>query len=131
VAAAGIEGQAQGQVDAQSIAQTETPPEQLAAVAKQQQAAAAGTSKPQESATRTTRWPLILMRDQKKRTYYDRERQLFEGVGKDAEKRAEEKLERLLKSDKVQAAHLGELGDMLRELSRAVGDGQRPIRRNR
>ena len=122
VAAAGIEGQAIGQVDAATIAQTETPPDQLAAAAKQQQAALAGTSKPQES---NARWPLIQIKDRTRRTYYDRERTLFEGANKEAEKRAEEKLDKLLKSDKLRAAHLGELGDMLRELNRAVGDGRR------
>jgi Bacteriophage T4-like portal protein (Gp20) len=122
VAAAGIEGQAQGQVDAQTITQTETPPEQLADIAKQQKAVVAGTSKPQES---RVQWPLIQMKDRTRRTYYDRERQLFEGGRKESEKRAEEKLEKLLKSDKIQSARLGELGQMLRELSGAVKEGRR------
>ena len=130
VASAGIEGQAIGQVDAQNITQAETPPEQLKAAQQQQQAAAAGpagTSKPQES---SIRGPLILIKPpMPKRTYYDRERQLFEGGNKESEKRAEEKLDKLLRSDRVRTEKLGELGDMLRELSRAVGDPRGDTRR--
>ena len=119
VTAAGVEGQAQGQVDAQTISQTETPPEQLAATAKQQQQAAAGTAKPQES---IFRGPLIRVKERTPVTYYDRERRLFEGGTKESEKRAEEKLEKLLKSDRLQASKLGELREMLRDLTNAVGE---------
>jgi hypothetical protein len=122
IAAAGIEGQAQGQVDASTIMQTETPPEQLKAAADQQKAAAAGTSKPTES---RIRGPLIRIKEPVRRTYYDRERVLFEGANKESEKRAQEKLDKLLRSDKATTARLTELGAMLRELNHAVADGRR------
>ena len=120
VMAAGVEGQAIGQVDAQNTMQTETPPEQLQANVDAAKAAMA----PKKESRITG--PLIRVKESpRRRTYYDRERVLFEGAGKDSEKRAEEKLEKLLRSDKLQAARLTELGAMLRELNHAVQDGRR------
>lgn len=117
VAQAGIQGQAAGQVDAQGLmAANGIAPAPAAGQAK------SGTSKPQES---HARGPLIIVKPSTPAPrLYGREQALFEGGTRESEKRAHDKLDRLLKEDRVTAGRLHELGEMLRELNQAVA-GQR------
>jgi intein/homing endonuclease len=110
---AGMEAQAQGQVAAQGVLATNPAPQLPPEAA--QAAGVQAAKKPQES---RIRGPLIkITNGYPKHTYYDTERKLFEGANKETQKRAEEKLDKLLKSDRLQANRLRELGHMLKELA--------------
>lgn len=116
VGVATMQGQAQGQIDATQMMQQAGVPDPNA-----QPAPAAKTKR--ES---VIGGPLIrVMNGPRKTTYYDRERVLFEGSNKETEKRAEEKLNKLLKSDRLQAERLSEIGGLLRDLSSAAGGRRR------
>lgn len=104
VGAASVQGQAQGQVDATSI---------------MTQAGLPDPNTPPVPAKRESsiRGPLIkVMPSPPKKTYYDLERRLFEGSNKEAEKRLEGKVDKLLREDQSKAHQLHEIGMLLREL---------------
>jgi hypothetical protein len=127
VAEAGIAGQTAGQIDAQSMQAASLPPAPPGQEGQPAQPGAApapaATAKPQES---RIRGPLIIVKPSTPpRRLYGREQQLFEGQNRESEKRAQEKLDQLLKGDRLQAGRLHELGAMLRELNQAVSGRRR------
>lgn len=116
VAAAGVEGQALGQVDAQNMMALNPQPDQAAST-PQAPVAALPAKKEHRNGIRG---PLIISRPSPpRRDRYGMERTLFEG-SREAEKRMSEKLDRLLKSDRDQSHRLNELRDFLKELNQAT-----------
>lgn len=131
-AAAGIQGQTQGQIDAnQMMQQAGLPPggDPNAAGAPpapvQGPPQASGALPPaQERISRIT-GPLIQVRGRREVEYYGQERKLFEGHNKEVEKRMAGNIDKLLKTDKMRGMQLQELGGLLRDLSQAVGGRRR------
>jgi hypothetical protein len=114
VAAAGIQGQAIGQVDAQGIMASTGAAEMPPAPGQGQPAQGGGGQKKPKQESRIA-GPLIKIAPPKNVRYYEKEQRLFEGH----DRRAEAKLDQLLKHDKMTTARLNDLGQMLRELASA------------
>lgn len=118
-----MQGQAQGQVDAAGIMQKAGIPDPNMPAAPAPAAPAAPASPAKRESV--IGGPLIRIAGSRKTTYYDRERTLFEGANREKEKRAGDKLDKLLKGDRFQAERLTEIGEFLRELNGAVRGSKR------
>lgn len=122
VAAAGVEGQALGQVDAQNMMALNPQPDQSASTPQLpgQAPAPAAAARPKRESNNGIRGPLIISKPSiPRRDRYGLEQKLFDG-SRETEKRMNDKLDRLLKHDRDQAHRLNELRDFLKELNQAT-----------
>ena len=134
VTAAGMQGQAQGQIDmtqmmnaagmqtpdqAQQSAQAQ---QQQMAQAQQQQQMAQAQQKPKPGQRESViGGPLIRVRDGvRPREYYGLERSLFEGSKRGSEKRLDEKMDKLLRSDRMLQENLRQLSGLMKDLADAT-----------
>lgn len=122
VGAAALVGQTQGQVDAQQLMAKSgvmDPNAPSAPPAPEMQSPAPAAPAPSKKES-VIGGPLIKIMGPRKSTYYDRERVLFEGGNKQSEKRAEAKLDKVLKDNRLQTAHFMEIRELLQDINASV-----------